>query len=445
MGLLDPSPSAPTSAGSSSTTSRASASASASRHRDAARGARRRGARARLPALRGALRDAVHRDHRTRVRDARQRAVRRAAARVAIQRRMERLVLDERSLEEIVRGLANSIGATVMVLDATGRPLASHAFRRELDGELVRAIGAEVGGALARRRAAGVRAADLASSPVARSRCRCRAVARGRRVLARRGSGERQRPDYERFLAHHAVMVVALAQMRERVVAETERRLAGDVLGVVLSGRLDADEGCVARLAPFDIRGDAAVLVFAVDEPDVLEPRARADPQRAGRPGARRRGPDGAAPAAVRGAVRRPPTRRALAARGARAARGPAGGSCGRRSAARPRCRSCGAASTRRAARSRCGRSSTGRAGRRLARRSWRLPAAALAAGRRRPAAVLRGRAAADRAARAAAAARSSCARSRRSSSTTATGRRRRARSSATGTRCATACRGSRS
>ena len=46
--------------------------------------------------------------------------------------------------------------------------------------------------------------------------------------------------DYERFLAHHAVMVVALAQMRERVVAETERRLAGDVLGLVLSGRLDA-------------------------------------------------------------------------------------------------------------------------------------------------------------------------------------------------------------
>jgi len=31
---------------------------------------------------------------------------------VAIQRRMERLVLDERSLVEVVRGLANAIGAT---------------------------------------------------------------------------------------------------------------------------------------------------------------------------------------------------------------------------------------------------------------------------------------------------------------------------------------------
>src|ERR1700730_9886857 len=37
---------------------------------------------------------------------------------VSIQRRMERLVLDERSLEEVVRGLANAIGATVMGLGA---------------------------------------------------------------------------------------------------------------------------------------------------------------------------------------------------------------------------------------------------------------------------------------------------------------------------------------
>ena len=76
--------------------------------------------------------------------------------------------------------------------------------------------------------------------------------------------------DFERFLAHHAVMVVALAQMRERVVAETERRLAGDVLGLVLSGRIDADEVAV-RLAPFEISGTAAVLVLAVEDPETLE------------------------------------------------------------------------------------------------------------------------------------------------------------------------------
>ena len=59
---------------------------------------------------------------------------------VAIQRRMERLVLDERSLVEVVRGLANAIGATVMVLDSSGRTLAAHAFRRELDPALVQPL-----------------------------------------------------------------------------------------------------------------------------------------------------------------------------------------------------------------------------------------------------------------------------------------------------------------
>ena len=51
------------------------------RPRAAPEGAGRRGREARLPALRGALRDAVHRDHRARLHPARQRAVRGARAR----------------------------------------------------------------------------------------------------------------------------------------------------------------------------------------------------------------------------------------------------------------------------------------------------------------------------------------------------------------------------
>ena len=58
--------------------------------------------------------------------------------------------------------------------------------------------------------------------------------------------------------------------MRERVVAETERRLAGDVLGLVLSGRIDGEETAV-RLAPFGISGEAAVLVLGVEQPQALE------------------------------------------------------------------------------------------------------------------------------------------------------------------------------
>ena len=189
---------------------------------------------------------------------------------VSIQRRMERLVLDERSLGEVVRGLANSIGATVMVLDAAGRTLAAHAFRRELDGGMVAAIRAEV---VARARESAPRAFVPQISELA-----------GRAIMLPVPSGSRAAAtswllavpesdsvaDFERFLAHHAVMVVALAQMRERVVAETERRLAGDVLGLVLSGRIDTAEVAV-RLAPFDISGDAAVLVLAVEDPEALE------------------------------------------------------------------------------------------------------------------------------------------------------------------------------
>ncbi|HEY7966898.1 MAG TPA: PucR family transcriptional regulator ligand-binding domain-containing protein [Solirubrobacteraceae bacterium] len=190
---------------------------------------------------------------------------------VAIQRRMERLVLEERSLGEIVRGLANSIGATVLVLDAAGRTLAAHAFRRELDDAVTAALREEVAG----RSRGGEPPRPFVPGP---------SELAGRALALPVPGGTRAAPpswliavpetesipEYERFLAHHAVMVVALAQMRERVVAETERRLAGDVLGLALSGRIDAQE-VAARLAPFGITGDAAVLVLAVEDPDSIE------------------------------------------------------------------------------------------------------------------------------------------------------------------------------
>ena len=187
---------------------------------------------------------------------------------VSIQRRMERLVLEERSLGEVVRGLANAVGATMMVLDGAGRPLASHGFRREIDASLTRALGAEVA---ERARAAEPRgfvpqSAGLAGSAVALPVPGARGAPSWLVAVPESDSVA----DYERFLAHHAVMVVALAQMRERVVAETERRLAGDVLATVLSGRLEPDE-IAARLAPFEIAGEVAVLVLALEDPDAGE------------------------------------------------------------------------------------------------------------------------------------------------------------------------------
>jgi purine catabolism regulator len=72
--------------------------------------------------------------------------------------------------------------------------------------------------------------------------------------------------DFERLILQQAVTVVALELMRQRVMRETERRLAGDVLAEALGGALDAEE-LVRRLQPFGIDSQAAVLVFSVEDP----------------------------------------------------------------------------------------------------------------------------------------------------------------------------------
>jgi len=59
--------------------------------------------------------------------------------------------------------------------------------------------------------------------------------------------------------------MVGLELMRERVVRETERRLAGDLLAEALGGRLDPDE-LRGRLRPFGIESEAAVLLFELED-----------------------------------------------------------------------------------------------------------------------------------------------------------------------------------
>ncbi len=72
--------------------------------------------------------------------------------------------------------------------------------------------------------------------------------------------------EFERLILQQAVTVVALELMRRRVVRDTERRLAGDVLDEVLEGELDEAE-LRGRLRPFGIGDQAAVLVFKVERP----------------------------------------------------------------------------------------------------------------------------------------------------------------------------------
>jgi purine catabolism regulator len=71
--------------------------------------------------------------------------------------------------------------------------------------------------------------------------------------------------EFERLILQQAVTVVALELMRRRVVRDTERRLAGDVLAEVVDGDLDESE-LRGRLRPFGIGERAAVLVFSMTD-----------------------------------------------------------------------------------------------------------------------------------------------------------------------------------
>jgi purine catabolism regulator len=193
---------------------------------------------------------------------------------IAIQKRLERLVLEERGLPEVVRALAATIGGAVLVLSARGETMTGKAFRRELTEEQLAALRLEV--------------VTRSSQPGNGNGTRTQPVTfapehpdlSGRALalpVATRGSGAPQAwlvavrdagglGDFERLILQQAVTVVALELMRQRVMRDTERRLAGDVLAEALTGRLDPDE-LAMRLRPFGIGDTAAVLVFAMQDP----------------------------------------------------------------------------------------------------------------------------------------------------------------------------------
>jgi purine catabolism regulator len=182
---------------------------------------------------------------------------------IAIHKRLERLVLEERGLDELVRALAAAIGGVVLVFSARGEPMASRTFQRELSEAAVAAVGAEV----TSRVAQGEEAEFAPDHPDLAGRSLVLPVAvRGHGaqawLLAARDSGGLG--DFERLILQQAGTVVALELMRQRAMRDTERRLAGDVLAEAVGGRL-GDEELAMRLRPFGIGSKAAVLVFGGD------------------------------------------------------------------------------------------------------------------------------------------------------------------------------------
>lgn len=190
---------------------------------------------------------------------------------IAIHKRLERLVLEERGLDELVRALAAAIGGAVAVLSARGELITSRVFRRQMPESAMAAIGEEVRRRSGELGAAGERSgasengefvpdhSELAGRalvlPVS---IRGRGAPQAWLVAARDAGGL---GDFERLILQQAVTVVALELMRQRAMRDTERRLAGDVLDEALSGHV-AEKELAARLLPFGVGSDAAVLVF---------------------------------------------------------------------------------------------------------------------------------------------------------------------------------------
>ena len=188
---------------------------------------------------------------------------------IAVHRRLERLLLEERGLDELVRALSATLGASVVVLDPRGDALASREFQRALPAQAVEAVRDEVA-----RRARGEATAFAPEHPDLAARALVLPVLAGARggaqawLLAVRDSGGFGEP--ERLTLEQSVTVVALELMRQRAMRDTERRLAGDILAEALAGELDAGD-LAARLRPFGIGSQAAVFTFGLARPDAAE------------------------------------------------------------------------------------------------------------------------------------------------------------------------------
>jgi purine catabolism regulator len=196
-----------------------------------------------------------------------------------VHERLERLVIEGRGLDEVVASTAAAIGGAAVVQEPAGRELARHPGRGSRRGKVISGPGLR-----ALRNEVARRADGGPVEPFAPGHASLEGRAITVPVPGRRGGqpvawltvvSERDAlGDFERLIARQAAIVVGLELMRERVVRETERRLAGDLLAEALTGRLDSDD-LRGRLRPFGIGSEGAVLVFELEDPHEAEPTLR--------------------------------------------------------------------------------------------------------------------------------------------------------------------------
>ena len=192
---------------------------------------------------------------------------------IAAQERLQRIVLSERGLDAIVGALATLIGGPALVFDGRGELQAMRTFRRELDPEVVAALGEEVRERARRGDGRGFvpshpefaprgLALPIASGEPPRTAAGAGALPQAWLVAAKDSDGL---AEIDRLILHQAVTVVALELLRRRVADSTERRLAGDVLSAVIAGELHGAD-LARRLEPFGLGGRVTALVLSPPE-----------------------------------------------------------------------------------------------------------------------------------------------------------------------------------
>jgi len=187
-----------------------------------------------------------------------------------VHEKLERLVIEGRGLDAVLGSLAGATGGAAIVQDAGGREVARQPARGGPRATALKALGGEIA----------ARQASAALTPFEPRQGSLAERALAVPVPGRRGGApvawlvviSQHGPlgEFERLTARQGAIVVGLELMRERVVRETERRLAGDVLAEALGGRLDSDE-LRGRLRPFGIGAEAAMLIFDLDDTDAAE------------------------------------------------------------------------------------------------------------------------------------------------------------------------------
>jgi purine catabolism regulator len=154
--------------------------------------------------------------------------------------------------------VADAIGGSAAVLSGRGETIAASGPLAEAEHEALRAALAAGGGV-----SAPLAGGALVLPVVGRDRAPAQAWLAG---VCRGTLG-----DFERLILQQAATVVALELMRLRIARDTERRLAGDVLAEALTGRLEPEE-LAARLRPFGLGDEVAVLAFETADPVAAEP-----------------------------------------------------------------------------------------------------------------------------------------------------------------------------